>query len=131
MKYIACFLMFALINTCSKTETIRINNPLNGTWELVSFQGFRVFEEFDGDEVLLSFNIDEQVLVVVNNYTKRNLNLPVTGKYPYTEKNGQISIQDELFMNGTKILDFVIEGKSLTLSNKPELDGPLLILSKI
>lgn len=129
MKYLACFLMFALINTCSKKDTVRVD-PLEGTWDLVSYQASRIFEEFEAGEVTLSFNVSEQVLIVENNYTEKILNLPVEGKYAYDQKSTQISIQNETFMNGTKILDFSIEGKSLTLSDKPELDGPLLILSK-
>jgi len=129
MKYLVGFLMFALINTCSKTDTVRVN-PLEGTWNLVSYQGFRVFEEFEAGEVTLTFDASEQVLVVENNYTERRLHMPTEGKYTYEQKSSKISIQDETFMNGTTTLDFSIVGKNLTLSDKPELDGPLMVLSK-
>jgi len=130
MKYLVCFLMFAIINTCTKRDVIR-NNPLSGSWELVSYGAGRLFEEFDAGEVILTFDVAEEVLTVENNYVEKRLNIPASGKYTYTQKIAQINIQDETFMNGTTTLDFKFEGKNLVLSNKPEVDGPIMVLSKI
>jgi len=130
MKYLASFLILVLVNTCSKKDTEKVVS-LEGDWTLISYQASRNFEEFDAGEVILSFDISEQILSVENNYTEKRLHIPVEGRYAFSQKSGQINIEDDTFMNGTNTLDFEVDDKNLILKDKPELDGPLMILTKI
>jgi len=128
MKYTVFLLAFALFNTCSKTENSKIEiDPIDGSWHLISYNAGRaLFAQLEPGEVTWTFSSEEQVINVENNAAIRNEFLPLSGKYHFDRKVNTISIDDENFRIPTRTLDILIEDRSLTLSNNPEADGPLL-----
>jgi hypothetical protein len=98
---------------------------LVGEWNLMSHSaGLAGSENYDKDDVTWTFNGDGTVDVLIN-VTLTNSYMPI-----------KTSQTVNYVMNGTEITvdngryDFTVDGSKLTLSDHPELDGPVIFFER-
>ncbi len=130
MKKIFLILSLLIFSTsCNNDDDNNVNtNPLNGKWFIDSISCFcSDTGDFKEEYILWDINTINNTINIINYFSTELLYSPPTGLYNYTKIDNTITINYEgnnLFFN------FNFDNDKLILSDQPELDGPLIILTQ-
>lgn len=111
---------FVILSSYSCDNLGKLRKDLNGKWEMISYVSFLPsLPIFNKNEVVWTFDVSKRHLFVTNN---------VESKYPFLLESGSYDIK----MHGKTILisnilyEFSVKNGVLTISDRPELDGPVM-----
>ncbi len=125
MKKISILFCIALtFLTCKKSKEDFATEGLNGKWQMVLYGGFLPeLPSIKKDDITWTFDLSKYTVKVVNK---------ISAKYPYILKSGtyRITWTDKTIYLDHVNYDFKLKDNVLTLSYKPELDGPILQFNK-
>ncbi len=120
-KILFLFIATGILLSCNKiNDRNEIPNKLNGKWQMTAYGAFLPsLPELNENDVIWEFNIATNMLTIINN---------IESKYPFIQPTGKylINISDETIEIQGREYDFILENDVLTLSNHPELDGPIM-----
>lgn len=106
-------------------------NPIEGLWQVNQMTCFCPGYAYDTDEYTWDIDLSTQELIVTKNLPDSIYIIYEVDTYEISDFNDQtneLSIQLDSF---DQTWDFILIGDSLTLSDNPQLDGPILNLSRI
>ena len=118
-KIILIFIAIGMLSSCNNDETNQITNELNGDWNLISVTCFCEPINLETGEHVWEFNLTENKLYVTNNVSEGLHTILETGTYDIKVIDSKITILNIEY-------DFYFENKKLFLTDKPELDGPII-----
>ena len=123
MKYfISLLIIIYLNNSCTSDKAEIQSHQLNGEWEMIHYSSLLVVS-IESDEIQWTFDLDENQLIVNNS---------VESEYPFILASGNYAIEvvDNKIIIESLVYDYIVEGNQLTISNMPEVDGPLMIFRR-
>ena len=123
IKILPLFLLLIALSSCPKPNGSA--DQFDGKWQMKSYTVFAperpVINEGD---IIWTFKSSAQSLYIENKIESQYPYIKKSGEYNYsTTGTSKINIDGQTF-------DYKFEGDQLTLSDKPELDGPLIIFEK-
>lgn len=119
MKKGMLFLMLiGIITSCSKED--KTNKDLNGEWEMTSYVAFLPsLPAINENDIKWTFDVPNNKLSVINK---------IESQYPYILASGNydINVTSKTVTILSVEYDYSIENGTLSISNNPELDGPVM-----
>jgi hypothetical protein len=121
-NFSALVIIILLFNSCTSDKVENVPKQLSGEWEMIHYSSLLV-ASIDADEIIWTFNLSENQLIISNS---------IETKYPFILPSGNYTIEvlkDKIIIESAEY-DYSIEDNQLTISNKPEVDGPLMIFNR-
>ncbi|WP_299212132.1 hypothetical protein [uncultured Dokdonia sp.] len=123
-KRILYFLLLAgILASCSNDDEkdMEVGNDLNGKWEMTSYVAFLPsLPEINSNEIEWTFDVGNNQLSIVNT---------IESEYPYMLTSGtyiNLTITDNTITISDVEYDYTIENGMLSISDNPEMDGPIM-----
>lgn len=96
-----------------------------GEWNIMRYSaGLAGMENYNQDDITWTFNSNGTVDVLIN-VTLSNSYMPIQTSQTvnYVINGTEITVDNERY-------DFTVDGSKFTLSDRPELDGPIIFLER-
>ncbi len=117
-RIVLIFALIGFISSCSDDDNTTNQDTLNGIWHLIDVTCECLPVDFQKGEHVWNFDLSNSKVNVVNN-PDETLQILDTGNYTFSLKEGKITIL-------TVEYDYYFKSGNLFLSDRPELDGPLM-----
>jgi len=114
------FLFIIISALACKKDSSEIVNDLNGTWSMETYTAFiSSLPNLNDGDVNWTFDLANNELLIQNNVETLYPYLLQSGNYLINMPSASINIDSVDY-------DYEIENGTLTISNHPELDGPIM-----
>ncbi|SMC76566.1 hypothetical protein SAMN06296427_107153 [Moheibacter sediminis] len=110
----------AMMISCSEDDSPHINAALNKTWEMFSY-GANIYDipQINPGDIQWDINVHNHKLIITNNIEEQASYILPSGNYDIDITNNTVAISGITY-------NYTIENDTLIVSNKPELDGPIM-----
>ncbi len=118
-------ILFLAVLCCACPKPNSSDNPLEGKWEMKNYSAFMPERPvINSGEIIWTFNTSINKLDVANQIEDKYTFIQKSGTYDYTTNNDKITFDGQTF-------DYRFKNGELIISDKPELDGPMITFKRV